>query len=86
MSASIILVLTGSAKMKLMATSANAIQAFLDKTVTLRVRLKIAIINLWMTNVTISETPMQIMTLKNNFVRLYFLEMDDFWNRKIYRH
>ena len=72
--------------MKLMATSANAIQAFLDKTVTLRVRLKIAIINLWMTNVTISETPMQIMTLKNNFVRLYFLEMDDFWNRKIYRH
>ena len=69
--------------MKLMATSANAIQAFLDKTVKLPVRLKIAIIDLLMTNVTISETPVNIMNLKNNSARLCFQAMDDFTSLQI---
>ena len=87
MTASIILALMGSAKMKLMATSASAIQAFLDKTVTLRVQLKIAIIKLSRTDVTISRTPFHIIfPLIENSARLYFLEMEDFLSPRIWRH
>ena len=85
MSASIILVgLTGSVKMKLMATSASVIQAFLDKTVNLAllVQLKIFIIKLLMTNVTISKTNYHMNNI-NNSARLYFLEMVDFSSQKI---
>ena len=87
MTASIILASTGSAKMKLMATSASAIQAFLDKTVTLSVQLKIAIIKLSRTDVTISRTPFHIISpLIENSARLYFLEMEDFLSPRIWRH
>ena len=87
MSASIILALMASAKMKLMATSASAIQAFLDKTVTLSVQLKIAIIKLSRTDVTISRTPFHIISpLIEDSARLYFLEMEDFLSPRIWRH
>ena len=86
MSASIILVgLTGSVKMKLMATSASVIQAFLDKTVNLAllVQLKIFIIKLLMTNVTTFVFHHEHMNNRNNSARLYFLVTVDFLSQKI---
>ena len=89
MSASIILALMAIAKMKSMATSANAIQAFLDKTVTFKllVQLKIWIIKLSRTDATISRTPFHIISpLIEDSARLYFLEMEDFLSPRIWRH
>ena len=55
---------------------------FLDQPVTLRV-LEVWIIKLWRTDVIISETPGNIMNLKNNSARLCFQAMDDFTSLQI---